>query len=87
VLPSIEERTGLGPRYAYQVLLDLARPWVIAVPTIDAAGNIGDRDSPAAAPRHVQCRASRAGQAILDAETRRLAPVPAGLIKNYPRPQ
>ena len=30
VLPRIEERTGLGPRYAYDVLLDLARPWVIA---------------------------------------------------------
>jgi hypothetical protein len=80
VLPRIEERTGLGPRYAYDVLLDLARPWVIAVPTITAHGNIGDRDSPASAPRHVECRASRAGQAILDAEAGRIAPVPAGLI-------
>jgi hypothetical protein len=80
VLSRIEERTGLGPRYAYDVLVDLARSWVIAVPTIDAAGNIGDREFPASAPRHVQCRASRAGQAILDAEAGRLAPVPAGLI-------
>jgi hypothetical protein len=44
VLPRIDERTGLGPRYAYDVLLDLARPWVIAVPTIAAQGNIGDRE-------------------------------------------
>ncbi len=79
VLPLIEERTGLGPRYAYDVLLDLARPWMIAVPTIE--GNIGDRQWPGASePRYVECRASRAGQAVLDAEARRIAPVPAGLI-------
>lgn len=80
VLPRIEERTGLGPRYAYDVLLDLARPWVIAVPTITTHGGTDDRDSPAYAPRHVECRASRAGHAILDAEAGRTAPVPAGLI-------
>lgn len=79
VLALIEERTGLGPRYAYDVLLDLARRWMIAVPVIE--GNIGARQWPGdSEPRYVECRALRAGQAVLDAEAGRSAPVPAGLI-------
>lgn len=79
VLALIEERTGLGPRYSYNVLLDLARRWMIAVPVIE--GNIGARQWPGdSEPQYVECRASRAGQAVLDAEVRRGAPVPAGLI-------
>ena len=31
---AIEERIGLGPRYGYEVLLDLARPWIVPVPTV-----------------------------------------------------
>jgi hypothetical protein len=79
VLSLIEERTGLGPRYAHNVLLDLARRWMIAVPVIE--GNIGARQRPGdSQPQYIQCRASCAGQAVLDAEARRSAPVPAGLI-------
>jgi hypothetical protein len=79
VLTLIEQRTGLGPRYAYHVLLDLARRWMIAVPLIE--GNIGARQWPGdSQPQYILCRASRAGQAVLDAEARRSAPVPAGLI-------
>jgi hypothetical protein len=37
----IEERTGLGPRYSYEPLLDLARPWVIPVPLVTIGGNAG----------------------------------------------
>jgi len=80
LLPVIEEQTGLGPRYAYDALLDLARPWVIPVPLITVHGNIGDRDLPASAPRYTECRPSHTGQVILDAEAGRLAPVPVGLI-------
>lgn len=81
VLAGIEERIGLGPRYAYEVLLDLARPWVIPVRAVVAMGNIGDRSFPAAAgPGYTQCRPSYAGQLVLDAEAARLAPVPLGLI-------
>ena len=81
VLAGIEERIGLGPRYAYEVLLDLARPWVIPVRAVVAMGNIGDRSFPAAAgPGYTQCRPSYAGQLVLDAEAGRLAPVPLGLI-------
>lgn len=50
LLPVIEQNTGLGPRYAYEALLDLARPWVIPVPLITVHGNMGDRDLPASAP-------------------------------------
>lgn len=80
VLSAIEDSTGLGPRYAYEVLLDLARRWVIPVPVVSARGNIDDRDFRASEPRHVDCRPSRAGQVVLDAEAGRLAPVPVGLI-------
>jgi hypothetical protein len=76
----MEAATGLGPRYAYDVLLDLARPWMINVPLIDPQGNIGDLDFPAVGPRHTECRPSGAGYVILDAEAGRIAPVPAGLI-------
>jgi hypothetical protein len=80
-LAGIEERIGLGPRYAYEVLLDLARPWVIPVRAVVAMGNIGDRSFPAAAgPGYTACRPSYAGQLALDAEAGQLAPVPLGLI-------
>jgi hypothetical protein len=40
---AIEERIGLGPRYSYEVLMDLARPWIIPVPAVIVMGNKGDR--------------------------------------------
>jgi hypothetical protein len=77
----IEERIGLGPRYRYKVLLDLARPWIIAVSTISVVGHKGDRSFPeAAGPEYTECRPSHAGQLVLDAEAHRLAPVPVGII-------
>lgn len=77
----IEERIGLGPRYGYEVLLDLARPWIIAVPTVSVVGNKGDRSFPEApGPEYTECRPSHAGQLVLDAEAHRLAPVPVGII-------
>ena len=77
----VEERLGLGPRYGYEVLVDLAREWVIPVPLVSVMGNIGDRNFPeAAGPRHTECRLSRVGQLVLDAEAHRAAPVPVGII-------
>jgi hypothetical protein len=77
----IEERIGLGPRYGYEVLLDLARPWIVPMPTVSVAGNKGDRDFPeAAGPEYTECRPSHTGQLVLDAEAHRLAPVPVGII-------
>ena len=80
-LAGIEERIGLGPRYAYELLLDLARPWAIPVRTVAVAGNGGGRNfrSPAE-PDYTECRPSHAGRLVLDAEAHRRAPVPVGLI-------
>lgn len=80
-MAAIEERIGLGPRYGYEVLLDLARPWIVPVPTVSVVGNKGDRDFPeASGPEYTECRPSHAGQIVLDAEAHRLAPVPVGII-------
>ena len=79
-LARIEERIGLGPRYAYELMLDLARPWIIPVRTVAVTGNYGDRSFPPAGPEYTECRPSHAGQVVIDAEARRLAPVPVGLI-------
>jgi hypothetical protein len=77
----IEERIGLGPRYGYQVLIDLVVPWKVAVPLVSGRGNFGGRDhDPPAADRYTESRPSPAGQLVLDAEAHRLAPVPVGLI-------
>jgi hypothetical protein len=80
-LAGIEERIGLGPRYGYELLADLARPWMIPIRTVSGLGNFGDRDFPQPSePPYTVCRQSHVGQLILDAEARRLAPVPVGLI-------
>jgi hypothetical protein len=77
----VEERIGLGPLYGYQVLLDLARPWTVAVRLVAGRGNYGGRGfDPPAADRYTESRPSRVGQLVMDAEARRLAPVPVGLI-------
>jgi hypothetical protein len=78
---AIDERIGLGPRYGYQVLLDLARPWTVAVRLVSGRGNFGGRGfDPPAADRYTESRQSRVGQLVLDTEAHRLAPVPVGLI-------
>jgi hypothetical protein len=77
----IEQRTGLRPRYGYEVLTDLIRPWIMPVRLVAGWGNFGDRSSPdLAEPEYTRCRPSHAGQLVLDAEAHRLAPVPVGLI-------
>jgi hypothetical protein len=68
-LAAIEERIGLGPWYAYDLLLDLARPWVIPIATVAVQGNKGDRSFPmAAGPGYTECRLSQVGQLVLMAE-------------------
>jgi hypothetical protein len=81
VLAVVEDRIGLAPRYAYEVLLDLARPWTMPLNLIDGQGNFGSRGSnPAANPPYTESRLSPAGQVALAAERGDLAPVPIGLI-------
>ena len=81
VLAAVEDRIGLAPSYAYEVLLDLARPWTMPLPLVDGQGNFGSRgNDPAANPPYTQSRLSPAGQVALAAEHGDLAPVPIGLI-------
>jgi DNA gyrase/topoisomerase IV subunit A len=54
---------------------------MIPVRTVSGLGNFGSRDFPEPSePQYTLCRQPQAGQLILDAEARRLAPVPVGLI-------
>jgi hypothetical protein len=81
VLAAVEERIGLAPGYAYEVLLDLARPWTMPLNLVYGQGNYGSRGShPAANFRYTEARISPAGQVALAAEHGDLAPVPIGLI-------
>jgi hypothetical protein len=77
----VEERIGLAPGYAYDVLVDLARPWTMPVHLVDGQGNFGSRgDDPPADFRYTEARISPAGRVALAAERGELAPVPIGMI-------
>jgi DNA gyrase/topoisomerase IV, subunit A len=77
----VEQRIGLAPDYAYEVLLDLARPWTLRVPLLSKCGNFGSRgNDPPAGFRYTKARLSPAGQVALAAERGEMAPVPIGLI-------
>lgn len=80
-LARVEERIGLAPGYAYEVLCDLARPWTMPVNLVHGQGNFGSRgNDPPANFRYTQARITRAGKAALDAERGETAPLPIGLI-------
>ena len=81
VLDEVDRRIGLGPSYAYPMVCDLTKPWVIPVPLLAISGNAGDRTFPQPAePVHTECRLSRVGEVVVAAEAGTIAPVPAGLI-------
>jgi RNA polymerase sigma-70 factor (sigma-E family) len=81
VLAAVEDRIGLAPGYAYEVLLDLGRPWTMPVSLISPCGNFGSRGhDPAANFRYTESGLTRAGQVVLAAERGELGPVPVGLI-------
>jgi hypothetical protein len=82
VLATVEDRIGLARGYAYEVLVDLARPWTMPLSLIEGQGNFGGRygNDPAAHSRHTGSRLSAAGQVALAAERADIAPVPIGLI-------
>jgi DNA gyrase/topoisomerase IV, subunit A len=80
-LNTVEQRIGLAPGYAYEVLVDLARPWTLPVGLVDGHGNFGSRDfGDPANSRYTEARISPAGRVALAAERGELAPVPIGLI-------
>jgi hypothetical protein len=81
VLDAVEVRIGLAPGYAYEVLLDLTRPWQMPLLLADGQGNVGTRgNDPAANYRYTEAGLTRAGEVVLAAERGDLAPVPVGLI-------
>lgn len=81
VLAEVEERIGLAPGYAYEVLLDLARAWTLPVRLVDGQGNYGNlRGDPAAGFRYTESRLAPAGEVAVAADRGELAPVPIGLI-------
>ena len=81
MLSVVEERIGLAPGYGYEVLIDLAQPWMVPVVLVDKWGNFGRRDgSPPVSFHHTHARLSPAGEVALAAERGEVAPVPVGLI-------
>jgi DNA gyrase/topoisomerase IV, subunit A len=80
-LTRVEERIGLAPGYAYEVLLDMARPWAMPVSLVQGQGNFGSRaNDPPANFRYTEARISPAGRVALAAERGEIAPVPIALI-------
>ncbi|MGD0602049.1 MAG: DNA gyrase subunit A [Streptosporangiaceae bacterium] len=77
----MEERIGLAPGYAYEVLVDLARPWTMPVNLVQGQGNFGSRgNDPPANFRYTEARVTRAGRAALAAERGEMAPLPIAII-------
>jgi DNA gyrase/topoisomerase IV subunit A len=80
-LASVEERIGLAPGYAYEVLVDLARPWTMPVNLVQGQGNFGSRgNDPPANFRYTEARVTPAGRAALAAERGETAPLPIAII-------
>jgi hypothetical protein len=80
-LARVEERIGLAPGYAYEVLLDLARPWTMPVNLVQGQGNFGSRgNDPPANFRYTEARITQAGRAALAAERGEMAPLPIAVI-------
>lgn len=82
VLATVEAATGVGPRYAYPMLVDLAVPWRRHLPLLEPLGNVGTRgDDPPADARYTMVRLSPAGRLALAAERGAVGPVPFGLVE------
>ena len=81
ILSAVEERIGLAPGYAYEVLVDLAQSWTVPVPLVIGEGDFGSyRSGHRASFEYTDARLSRAGQVALAAERGAIAPVPVGII-------
>lgn len=80
VLDTLQQRTGIGPRVAYEPLCDLARPWALNLSLLEFHGNSGSPDDPPASARYTECCLSRLGAAALAAERGEIGPLPIGLI-------
>jgi hypothetical protein len=81
-LAVVDRLHGVGPRYSWPVLVDLAVPWRLHLPLVDGHGNLGTQggDGPADA-QYVEARLSEVGALALAAERAEIGPVPLGLIE------
>lgn len=80
VASSVFEEHGVGPRYSYDVLCDLARPRVLHLRPVDFNVNYGSMDFEAASGKYTESRLSRLGAAALAAERQGGPALPIGLI-------
>lgn len=80
VLGELDRTLGLGPRYGYSVICDLAQWWTVSLRLVDMVGNAGSPDSPPAGPAYTEVRLTPAGALALAAEREEGPPVPIGLV-------
>jgi hypothetical protein len=82
VLGRLEDLHGIGGRYAYPMLQDLAAPYRLHLPLLDVNGNWGSQHGdPAADARYTEVRLSPAGMLAVAAERGEVGPLPLGLIE------
>ncbi len=82
VLVAAAATDGLGPRYAWPVLVDLGVPWRRHQPLVELHGNSGSRfGDPPADAQYVEVRLSPVGELALAAEREEVGPVPLGLVE------
>ena len=82
VLEVLERESGLGARYAYPLLQDLAAPWRLHLPLLDGEGNWGSQQGdPPADARCTEVRLTAVGALALAAERDEVGPVPLALIE------
>lgn len=82
VLEVLESQLGLGPAYAYPLLLDLMASWKRHLPLLVGLGNVGTRQGDeAAAAQYTEVSLSEIGSLALAADVERLGPLPLDLIE------
>lgn len=71
---------GIPPLYGYDVMCNLAAPWLVHLRVLDPHGNYGSPDFAAAAARYTEVRLSQIGMLAVAAERGDGPPVPIGLV-------
>lgn len=70
VLERVETRTGVGPRYAQQMLADLTAGWVRHLPLVDGDGNVGSISGDVGADtQYTRVRLTPVGELALASES------------------
>ena len=80
VVSALCDAAGIGPRIGYEILCDLARPYVSHLQLVDFHGNFGSPDFGPAGPRYTESRLTPLGAGALAAERGGSGALPIGLI-------